>query len=71
MASLRVKNYVKMSLSLWTGVHVVFELTQTVQWSLYVPQSLTFNNSTFSPHRVFRCVFCVDLRTAIYFPIQH
>ena len=58
----------------------------TAQWSLYVPHSghymyrtvvtmcttsLTFTNSTFSPHN---CIylFCVDLRTnSDYFPILH
>jgi hypothetical protein len=34
--------------------------------------SLTFINPTFSPHSVFTCIFCVDLRTnSDYFPIQH
>jgi len=26
-----------------------------IQWSLYVPPGLTFNNPTFCPHSVFMC----------------
>jgi len=37
----------------------------TAQWSLYVPHSLTFNNSTFCPHSVFMCFVWITEQTAI------
>jgi len=37
----------------------------TAQWSLYVPPSLTFNNSTFCPHSVFMCFVWIWEQTAI------
>jgi len=36
-----------------------------VQWSLYVPPGLTFNNSTFCPHTVFVCSVWISEQTAI------
>jgi histidinol dehydrogenase len=35
------------------------------QSSLYVPPGLTFNNSTFCPHRVFMCFVRISEQTAI------
>jgi len=35
------------------------------QWLLYVPPGLTFNNSTFYPHRVFMCFVWISKQTAI------
>jgi hypothetical protein len=35
------------------------------QWSLYVPQSLAFTNSTFCPHSVFMCFVWISEQTAI------
>jgi hypothetical protein len=40
----------------------VHQRTTVIKWSLYVPPSLTFTNSTFCPHSCIY-VFCVDLRT--------
>ena len=37
----------------------------TAQWLLYVPSSLTFNNSTFCPHSVFVCFVWIWEQTAI------
>ena len=37
----------------------------TAQWSLYVPPSLTLNNSTFCPHSVFVCFMWLAEQTAI------
>ena len=37
----------------------------TALWLLYVPQGLTFDNSTFCPHRLFMCSVWIWEQTAI------
>jgi len=38
------------------------------QWLLYIPPGLTFNNSTFCPHRIFMCFVWISEQTAIISP---
>jgi len=46
-------------------LRVMYIKTFKAQWSLYVTSSLTFNNSTFCPHRVFMCFVWISEQTAI------
>jgi len=58
--------HLRICVAKWLGhSRNMYQRMTVMKWSLYVPPSLTFKNSTFCPHSVFMCFVWISQQTAI------